>query len=266
MFQSLAGSPSTSHVERLTDSLNALIVSIPGGKPLHEPRRLATMHHRHDTSFQSQAGSPSTSHCVRVGPSSGIVSVSIPGGKPLHEPHCSSFFVHCSCHRFQSLAGSPSTSHGIALSEDEQLRFVSIPGGKPLHEPLGVTVRTPKQRSVSIPGGKPLHEPHDLREASNRSTSLFQSLAGSPSTSHFVLQRPLQDPYYGFNPWREAPPRATPACQYSQRQTPEFQSQAGSPSTSHHVRQQVRLITIVVSIPGGKPLHEPPIRRISMMS
>src|SRR5579875_615058 len=144
MFQSLAGSPSTSHVERVTDSLNALIVSIPGGKPLHEPRRLATMHHRHDTSFQSLAGSPSTSHTVRVF----LFGVRVIGFNPwreappratpqyqsvsfgpcrsfnpwreapprataLHSARMSNFVL------FQSLAGSPSTSHGIALSEDE---------------------------------------------------------------------------------------------------------------------------------------------------
>src|SRR5579875_3279007 len=208
-------------------------VSIPGGKPLHEPLRACWSFFWHCISFNPRREAPPRATLFGFFCSVFVSSVSIPGGKPLHEPR-------------HSTKASPS-AHVV----------VSIPGGMPLHAPLGVTVRTPNQRSVSIPGGKPLHEPHDLREASNRSTSLFQSLAGSPSTSHTIVSDRLTFSLLCFNPWREAPPRATPACQYSQRQTPEFQSQAGSPSTSHHVRQQVGLITIVVSIPGGKPLHEP---------
>src|SRR5579875_2029806 len=38
----------------------------------------------------------------------------------------------------------------------------------------------------------------------------FQSLAGSPSTSHPELEILWVKFNFSFNPWREAPPRATP--------------------------------------------------------
>src|SRR5579875_3727922 len=114
---------------------------------------------------------------------------------------------------FQSLAGSPSTSH------------------------IERSLRRLAQKSVSIPGGKPLHEPHYVtriyesynecfnpwREAPPRATACvlvlllalyqFQSLAGSPSTSHTVRVFLFGVRVIGFNPWREAPPRATPQYQ-----------------------------------------------------
>ncbi len=111
-FQSQAGSPSTSHpmyimlIEinklsfnprreappRATSKLwyhcyELLIVSIPGGKPLHEPPTSVAF----GQYYQS---------CV-----------SIPGGKPLHEPPSSPVFSTEDNRMFQSQAGSPSTSH-----------------------------------------------------------------------------------------------------------------------------------------------------------
>jgi hypothetical protein len=111
---------------------------------------------------------------------------------------------------------------------------VSIPGGKPLHEPPKVFLHGAVIIDrVSIPGGKPLHEPlgyileiiswmrcfNPRREAPPRATSLPTSLWSYPQ---------------GFNPRREAPPRATKFMSMLSKDIPK------------------------VSIPGGKPLHEPP--------
>src|SRR5579875_3251543 len=63
--------------------------------------------------------------------------------------------------------------------------LVSIPGGKPLHEPRQKgTAWVMGTDAVSIPGGKPLHEPRDSRRGVSAYHAGFQSLAGSPSTSH----------------------------------------------------------------------------------
>src|SRR5579875_3346432 len=137
-------------------------------------------------SFQSLAGSPSTSHT-----------------KAARQTGCE----HGS---FQSLAGSPSTSHkrnwqagrsdhhrfnpwreappratGVTSTQVSTDQKVSIPGGKPLHEPRCLQgIQSDLVVFVSIPGGKPLHEP----------LALLPVLVGA---------------IHGFNPWREAPPRAT---------------------------------------------------------
>src|SRR5579875_2359565 len=86
---------------------------------------------------------------------------------------------------------------------------------------------------VSIPGGKPLHEPPGRLRRRSALIKKFQSLAGSPSTSH-------------------AASRASRAIWLFL-----FQSLAGSPSTSHLLCYQYWLARSTVSIPGGKPLHEP---------
>ncbi len=135
--------------------------------------------------------------------------VSIPGGKPLHEPLALDMHITSYSSWFQSLAGSPSTSHLSAYSCTKSDIIVSIPGGKPLHEPLKWCVYGLSYISaVSIPGGKPLHEPLKRPVAPTKSLE-FQSLAGSPSTSHNA-ERGILARATGFNPWREAPPRATP--------------------------------------------------------
>ncbi len=161
------------------------------------------------------------------------LAVSIPGGKPLHEPLPIRYRLAFSPSMFQSLAGSPSTSHPHKHVCVRVFAGVSIPGGKPLHEPpkalsdAGISIV-----SVSIPGGKPLHEP---RSASSLQSALIE----------------------GFNPWREAPPRATLLSLNLSTNLSLFQSLAGSPSTSHITAASPALCKLCVSIPGGKPLHEP---------
>src|SRR5579875_1195899 len=185
-------------------------VSIPGGKPLHEPPKVFL-------------------HGAVI-----IDRVSITGGKPLHEP-----LDLCQCcqsisKKFQSQAGSPSTSHRPDCALKSSGFQVSIPGGKPLHEPRPLRWRkrsvhisfNPRREAppratrrnfikcesgekVSIPGGKPLHEPPEEILSSANLVRKFQSQAGSPSTSHIMSRSPGPHPQL------------------------EFQSQAGSPSTSH---------------------------------
>ncbi len=137
--------------------------------------------------------------------------------------------------RFQSLAGSPSTSHSTAAERQAaeesfnpwreappratESNCALVPPTamcfNPWREaPPRATQAVPRAAlacRVSIPGGKPLHEPLPLGFYLLNETSGFQSLAGSPSTSHCPL------------PCTRFFPRA------------EFQSQAGSPSTSHRV-------------------------------
>ncbi len=258
-------------------------VSIPGGKPLHEPPNYGISYAVQLAKFQSQAGSPSTSH-----PGVGFVAlqgstVSIPGGKPLHEPPCNQTCL-------------------VAY-----LTKVSIPGGKPLHEPplyqssfksgtvpfqsqagspstshsrLSKTIRTVDE-NVSIPGGKPLHEPPCDVEKDRTSLKAFQSQAGSPSTSHHTTCGFLHADNESFNPRREAPPRATkwsihaygnrirrfnprreapPRATSSRRNSSTlattFQSQAGSPSTSH----QLALWASALSTMRFNPRREAPPR------
>src|SRR5579875_2222786 len=135
--------------------------------------------------FQSLAGSPSTSHSSRSARTMLISSM------------------------FQSQAGSPSTSH----QREQELKAL--------------------RKRVSIPGGKPLHEPLIRNCVISPASNVFQSLAGSPSTSH------------------------SGDCHMVPAAPTKFQSQAGSPSTSHQVDFAGVRLSHRVSIPGGKPLHEP---------
>src|SRR5579875_1297251 len=209
MFQSLAGSPSTSHVQH---SLLAIVLFM-GFNPRREaPPRATTKSICLPWSRRScfnpwrEAPPRATSKRVLKRPSLRSFNpwreappratnalaqaacrewqVSIPGGKPLHEPLPIRYRLAFSPSMFQSLAGSPSTSHP--------------------HKHVCVRVFA----GVSIPGGKPLHEP---RSASSLQSALIE----------------------GFNPWREAPPRATLLSLNLSTNLSLFQSLAGSPSTSH---------------------------------
>ncbi|SRR5579875_48825 len=159
--------------------------------------------------FQSLAGSPSTSHSSRSARTMLISSM------------------------FQSQAGSPSTSHQREQELKALRKGVSIPGGKPLHEPPRGAFFLDFLGKVSIPGGKPLHEPLIRNCVISPASNVFQSLAGSPSTSH------------------------SGDCHMVPAAPTKFQSQAGSPSTSHQVDFAGVRLSHRVSIPGGKPLHEP---------
>ncbi len=80
---------------------------------------------------------------------------------------------------------APPRATGVTSTQVSTDQKVSIPGGKPLHEPRCLQgIQSDLVVFVSIPGGKPLHEP----------LALLPVLVGA---------------IHGFNPWREAPPRAT---------------------------------------------------------
>ncbi len=158
-------------------------VSIPGGKPLHEPLGVINAAAHKKPEFQSQAGSPSTSHRESSVAELNGPTVSIPGGKPLHEPRRDP---------------APYAKQGK----------VSIPGGKPLHEPHIASFMCSDARGVSIPGGKPLHEPLSILDKVQALKISFNPWREAPprATGKVIL---FALPTNRFNPWREAPPRAT---------------------------------------------------------
>src|SRR5579875_3807213 len=135
-------------------------------------------------------------------------TVSIPGGKPLHEPLG---VINAAAHKkpeFQSQAGSPSTSHRESSVAELNGPTVSIPGGKPLHEPRRDSFMCSDARGVSIPGGKPLHEPLSILDKVQALKISFNPWREAPprATGKVIL---FALPTNRFNPWREAPPRAT---------------------------------------------------------
>src|SRR5579875_624095 len=184
-------------------------VSIPGGKPLHEPPKVFLHGAVIIDRVSIPGGKPLHEPLLFQLLSGVILRVSIPGGKPLHEPR-----NLCQCcqrisQKFQSQAGSPSPSHRPDCALKSSGFQVSIPGGKPLHEPRPLRWRkrsghisfNPRReappratrrnflkcesgKKVSIPGGKPLHEPPEEILSSANLVRKFQSQAGSPSTSH----------------------------------------------------------------------------------
>src|SRR5579875_1754150 len=136
--------------------------------------------------FQSQAGSPSTSHRQQHAQYSHLVV------------------------RFQSQAGSPSTSHPmyIMLIEINKLSFNPRREAPP-RATSKLWYHCYELLIVSIPGGKPLHEPPTSPVFSTEDNRMFQSQAGSPSTSHPPPPTRIGQARRRFNPRREAPPRAT---------------------------------------------------------
>src|SRR5579875_1404899 len=163
----------------------AFDVSIPGGKPLHEPPTQACVCAGICWSFNPWREAPPRAtesterrwhqHCQRFNPWREA---------PPRATLCQLITKRFN-RRFQSLAGSPSTSHVALAQFEHEFKLVSIPGGKPLHEPLA----------------------HD--RGIDYAMCEFQSLAGSPSTSHTIVSDQLTFSLLCFNPWREAPPRAT---------------------------------------------------------
>src|SRR5579875_850506 len=87
---------------------------------------------------------------------------------------------------------------------------------------------------VSIPGGKPLHEPPAyIRRCLSLLPQCFNPRREAPPrATHYRCK--TEYAIARFNPRREAPPRATSKLWY-------------------HCYE-----LLIVSIPGGKPLHEPP--------
>ncbi len=110
---------------------------------------------------------------------------------------------------------------------------------------------------VSIPGGKPLHEPPTQACVCAGICWSFNPWREAPPRATESTERRWHQHCQRFNPWREAPPRATLCQLITKRFNRRFQSLAGSPSTSHVALAQFEHEFKLVSIPGGKPLHEP---------
>ncbi len=90
------------------------------------------------------------------------------------------------------------------------MRRVSIPGGKPLHEPRNnLEYCGSRSKYVSIPGGKPLHEPLFSLGVGMRDDQGFNPRREAPPRATPVLPVFQMQPHLRFNPRREAPPRAT---------------------------------------------------------
>src|SRR5579875_2096439 len=138
------------------------------------------------------------------------------------------------------------------------MRRVSIPGGKPLHEPRNnLEYCGSRSKYVSIPGGKPLHEPLFSLGVGMRDDQGFNPRREAPPRATQCPCSSRQVQAVRFNPRREAPPRATRERLSLASMPRKFPSLAGSPSTSHLSADMRRWYEFFVSIPGGKPLHEP---------